>query len=433
MKDRKDGILSNQLILSLYVPAMILALGQSMVAPVLPSLTKSFGVGIADASLVFVAFSTGAVVATVPAGYLMDKIGRRPVIIAGPVLTAVGSFMTPLSHSFPEMLFWRFVVGVAEQLWQQSRLLVIADTAPRNQRGQQMQWMTGMLRTGQLAGPSAGGFLADHFGNSIPFAIHAALTIIAVLPSLSLIKESAPGKRGGKGGDDAAYGEQGWKPVLKYIFTFQILVFFVIQISAQLSRGGQDQGSLSLYAVYAYNMKPGDLGLLNTVAIACGIPVPFLTGYLMDRFGRRAVIAPGFGSYAIGLLIMAASAFSPSLPVIYFLVSYVIVQATAGTTGGTMQVLGSDLSPIVNRGRFFALWRLLAQLAAVVAPYGYAVIAENVSYGWGFVYMAVCALIVVVGVSRVLGDTQARMLQFEREAAEMRRAAEQKTATPATG
>src|SRR5205823_308995 len=146
-------------------------------------------------------------------------------------------------------------------------------------------------------------------------------------------------------------GLEGWKPVLTYILTFQVLVFLAIQVTAQLSRGGQDQGSLVLYAVYAYGMRPAELGVLNTIAIIFGIPVPFLTGYLMDRFGRRAVIAPGFASYAIALVVMSLTAFFP-LPISYFLASYVLVQATAGTTSGTMQVLGTDLAPNVNKGRF---------------------------------------------------------------------------------
>ena len=95
----EDGVLSRQLVLSLYLPATVLALGQSMVAPVLPNLTRDYGVGLSGASLVFVAFGAGAVVATFPAGYLMDKIGRKPVLLSGPVLEAVGSFMTPFAHS----------------------------------------------------------------------------------------------------------------------------------------------------------------------------------------------------------------------------------------------------------------------------------------------------------------------------------------------
>src|SRR3954454_19983298 len=145
-------------------------------------------------------------------------------------------------------------------------------------------------------------------------------------------------------------------------------------------------------------MHPAELGLLNTIAIVFGIPVPFLTGYLMDRFGRRAVIGPGFASYGIALVIMSLTAFLP-LPMSYFLSAYVLVQAAAGTTGGTMQVLGTDLSPSTNRGRFFALWRMIAQAGVLVAPLAYAYLAEHVSYGIGFLYLAACAGVVVLGVT----------------------------------
>jgi MFS family permease len=381
-----------------------------MVAPIIPVFAKSFGIGVDAASLVFVAYSAGALAATFPAGYLMDKIGRRPVLLAGPLLTAVGSFMTPFSHTFFEMLFWRFVVGAASQLWQQGRVLVIADTAPQDQRARQMQWMMGMTRAGQLFGPSVGGFLAAGFGLWIPFAIYAALTVVAVIPAYNMIQETAPSRRRKNDDSEEAKEEakaQGWGPVIKYMITFQILVFLVIQVFAQFCRGGQDQGSLNLYAVYAYNMGPGELGLLNTIAIMFGIPVPFLTGYLMDKFGRRAVIAPGFAAYGIAVALMSLTAFYP-LPMSYFLATYVLVQATAGTTGGTMQVLGTDLSPRENRGRFFAIWRTIAQLGATVAPAIYGWLAEHAGFGIAFVYLALCATVVVLGLSRVLGDTRAK-------------------------
>ena len=382
-----------------------------MLAPVIPNLTKSYGVGLSEASLVFVAFGAGAVVATFAAGYLMDKLGRKPVLLAGPILEAVGSLMTPFAHSYPELLFWRFLVGAAGQLWQQGRLLVISDTAPANQRARQMQWLTGMMRAGQLLGPSMGGLLAESLGYWLPFVVHAAMTLAVVLPSFTLIRESAPGRGSSTHTDN---NTEGWRPVIAYLLTFQVLVFLVIQITAQLSRGGQDQGSLVLYAVYAYGMRPGELGLLNTIAIAFGIPVPFVTGYLMDRFGRRAVIGPGFVSYGIALVIMSLTAFFP-LPMSFFLACYVLVQATAGTTVGTMQVLGADLAPSSNKGRFFAIWRMLAQAGSLAAPAAYALIAEHVSYGVGFLYLAACSSVVIIGVTRVLGNTMARADQADRE------------------
>ena len=46
---RSEGPVSRQLILSLYLPATMLALGQSMVAPVIPGFAKSFNVSLSEA------------------------------------------------------------------------------------------------------------------------------------------------------------------------------------------------------------------------------------------------------------------------------------------------------------------------------------------------------------------------------------------------
>jgi MFS family permease len=406
-EERSPGVLSRQLVLSLYLPAALLALGESMVAPVIPIFTKQFEVSFATASLVFVMVNVGALVAAFTAGYLMDKIGRRPVLLAGPLIMAAGSLMTPFAGTFTALLGWRFVVGAAHQAWQQARLAVIVDTTPYGQRARQMQWMMGVSRAGQLFGPAVGGLSAAAFGLWVPFMCHAVLVCASVIPSVTLIQETAPGRRGRMDTDEAALATQGWKPLLAYICTVQMLTFFVIQFCATLSRGGQEHGSLNLYAVYAFDLGPERLGLLNTAAIVCGLPVPFLTGYLMDRFGRRSVIVPGFTVYALAVILMALTAFFP-LPVTFFLVTYVLVLATQGTTGGSLQVLGTDLAPPFARGRFFAIWRPIAQLGSTVTPAIFAFIAKHAGYGYGFLYLAGCALVVAVGVGTVLGDTLAQ-------------------------
>ena len=406
-QEQRGGPVSRQLVLSLYIPATMLALGQSMVAPVVPGLAKSYDVPLAIASLVFVAIAAGAALATFPTGYLIDRVGRRPVLLSGPLLMAVASFMTPFSHSFAELFFWRLLAGAADQIWQQARLAIIADTAHHSQRARQMQWMVGMNRAGQLFGPAMGGFLAATLGLHWPFLIYSGLTLLAVLPSFKLIKESAPHRQPTSPDATKKAVDPGWRPVLAYVMTFQVLVFFAIQTFAQLARGGQEFGSLNLYAVYAYDVGPGTLGLLNTAAIIAGIPIPFLSGYIMDRFGRRAVVVPGFTSYAVAVTLMSLTAFFP-LPFTYFLLTYVLVQATQGTTNGTMQVLGADLSPSLSRGRFFAIWRSIAFGAGAISPLAFAFIAERVSYGVGFLYLAGCAVFVAFCVGRVLGETMAR-------------------------
>lgn len=376
-----------------------------MVAPVIPVFAKSFDVNFTTASLVFVVAQLGALAVTFPAGVLMDKIGRRPVLLAGPVLTAVGSFATPFSPSFEWFLVCRFIVGGAAQLWQESRMVVIADSVDHRQRARQIQWMMGVSRAGHLFGPALGGFMAAGLGLWIPFVLHGILTVLAIIPSFKLVGETAPGRRrGGHGAEDEHLPDPGWKGVFALIFTFQILVFFFIQLSAQFARGGHDFGSLNLYAVYAFDLGPETLGLMATAAIVFGIPVPFITGWAMDKFGRKSVIVPGFASYGISVFLMALTAFF-EMPFAAFVAIYVMVQATQGTTGGTMQVLGTDLSPAGARGRFFAIWRMISAFGGTVSPAVFAIIAERAGFGMGFIFLGMCAFMVSIGVAFVLGDT----------------------------
>src|SRR5579871_4774430 len=79
------GVLSRQLILSLYLPALALSMGTSIATPVVPNLAKSFGVDFGAASLVVILTGFGALAAALPTGFLTDRVGRRPILLASPL------------------------------------------------------------------------------------------------------------------------------------------------------------------------------------------------------------------------------------------------------------------------------------------------------------------------------------------------------------
>jgi len=164
-------VLSSYQFLTLYFPAFILALGYSIATPAIPIFAKSFNTSFGVASLVIVMHALGGLIAAVPTGFLVDHLGRRPMLFAGPLLMAVSSGLTAVAQSFPELLCYRFLGGAAMEMWRQARLAIIADVSKSRQRGRQMSGMVGTEGAGRLLGPALGGMLGA-WSIRMPFVVH---------------------------------------------------------------------------------------------------------------------------------------------------------------------------------------------------------------------------------------------------------------------
>jgi predicted MFS family arabinose efflux permease len=183
------GGLSSSQFLTLYFPAFVLALGSSIATPAIPVFAKSFDTGFAVASLVIVLHALGGLIAAVPTRFLLDRLGRRPILFAGPLLMAGSSFLTALARSFPELLGYRLIGAAAMEMWRQARLAIIADVGKSHQRGRQISGMVGTEGAGRLMGPALGGFLAA-WSIRTPFIVHGVLALLAIVPSFFLLRGS---------------------------------------------------------------------------------------------------------------------------------------------------------------------------------------------------------------------------------------------------
>jgi len=369
-------------VLSLYLPALILGLGTSIAEPAVPVYARSFGVTFGVAALVLVAYGAGSAAATLPTGYLLDRVGRRRIILAGPLLTALASFLVASAHSFPELLVYRFIGGWAQQMWILGRLATITDSGG-GRRGRQITGLYGMDSTGRLLGPAVGGFAAA-WDIRAPFVIYGLLALLAIVPSFKLVRETRHlAARDARGEATGAS--------LASFLVWPILVLFAIQLLASLTRGAIWGGTLDLFVVYAYGIGPETLGLLVTATSALGIPITFGMGHLMDRFGRKATLVPGLALLGCGLVSMAAVAYL-GLSLTSYVISLFWVRASLSITSGSMQVLASDAAPAQSRGRFLGAWRLIAEGGQVLSPLTFAALADGPGFPTAFAFLACTSL-----------------------------------------
>lgn len=375
-------VFSRHNLLSLYLPALTLALGAGIATPAIPVFAKSFDISVGIASLVFVANVLGGLTSTIPTGVLVDKMGRRRVIIAGPILVALSSFLMATAETFPQVLLYQFIAGWAHQMWNLSRLAIIADTGGDRQRGRQITGMVGMESAGRLLGPALGGFMAELWGIRAPFIALGLLALISVIPSIALIKETAPGLT--RGGASAA-GD--WRATAMVLLTVPVLAFFLAQFLSSVARGALFTGTIHLYPVYSYGVGPGTIGLISTVAGAVGLPITLMSGAVMDRFGRKRTVVPGFMLLALAYAFMAFTAYA-GWPFEAYAVAFVLVTLAMSITSGNMQVIGSDLAPAHLRGSFFGVWQLIGQVGITTSPATFAFLAEARSYTASFLFLA---------------------------------------------
>ena len=373
------------LFLSLHLPAVALGLGTGMTSPVLPVLAKSFEVSVGVASLVLVATMAGGLVASLPAGYAIDRFGRRTVLLAGPIIAAGAAFLVATSGSLSELIVYRFIGGWGQQMWTVSRLAVIADTGSDRSRGRQITSMFGVQRIGMLAGPAVGGLTAEAFGLWVPFVMQGTVTLLAVIPSFFVVRETAPARPGGRG-PEAAAGQQeySWRSLLRP----PIPALFSAQYLATMARGAAiGGGMLFLFAAYAYDSGPAELGILSSSMAVMGIPITFAAGYVMDRFGRMVTIVPGQALMGAGMVFLAVVAMAP-LPFAAFVIGFVWVHLVNSMLSGSMQVLGSDVAPAHARGRFFGAGRMVSQAGFMSAPLSFAVLTGVSGFGAAFFFLA---------------------------------------------
>jgi MFS family permease len=365
-EQQRRGWIDLRLALSMHLPSISLGFGLGATVVVMAELSLSFGQSAAVAMLIFILHQLGTTVAPAPTGFLIDRIGRRKMLLAGPFVIAASSMLTVralvMDGTFVEILVYQFTAGIGEQMWMLSRITLIAETGRAEQRGRQITSMFGVQQVGNLTGPIIGGLTADQLGLWVPFLLQGIVVVIGVIPSFFLIKETLVRKPGGAGSARAGSGLT-WqdlrKPPIPYVFATQFL--------ANVTRGSVFGGGVFvLYAGYAYDFSPTTIGALRSAMGLVGIPITFAAGYIMDTYGRKYTIVPGL---LLSGLAMAFMALTDALSVheSVFITAFIAVHVAVSLISGNMQTLGTDVAPTHARGAFFGWSRTISQGGSLVS------------------------------------------------------------------
>jgi MFS family permease len=404
--------LSWETTLSTYLPAAIFALGAGIAIPAVPTLATSFDVSFSTASGVVTAYLVGNLVGTLPSGYLIDRLGRRSVLIGGPLITIVSALLVAVVPSFTVLLLLRFLDGCAAQMWLMGRMAAISHNASPNQRGRQVAWMFGMNNTGKLAGPLIGGLVTSAWGPRASFVVYAALAAVALIPTIALAEDTPRLSKE----ERLAHKRSGPSRITLRELVRPRLAYFGVALFAGLTRGPVSADLLHLYAAFAYGLGPRGIGYLATSAALITLPIGFAAGWMMDRYGRKRTMVPGFSGVALSMALLAVCAYA-HWSLATYVVLFLLGVALQALTGGSVQTIGADVAPPGARGRFLGIWRFTGQGGQSLSPLLFAALAGVLGYGTAFLYISLSSAVVAFLVIRFIPETRQEQEMMEAEAA----------------
>ncbi|HWE21081.1 MAG TPA: MFS transporter [Hyphomicrobiaceae bacterium] len=340
--------------------------------------------------VVFVAVSNtiGAMVSAPITGFLTDRFGRRPLLLAGTLIRAATLFGQFAAANYWQFFILEFIGGIGVSMWTTSSSIAMADITTTENRGRLLALRQMTSRIGNLVGPATASLIIVAFNDDIRyvFLLNAGSKIAVFFLLLYLVKETAPEVN--RGGRNAATTPSGALD-LSFFFTKGFFALFLTTLALSMMGGAGAFGSLFPVQAKELGISSSGLGQLITLAGLIGLAVTYPNGWAVDRLGRKATLVPGLGLLALAAVVL--SSLHHMSQVYAVIVLYGIGSAVSM---GASQAFAADLAPADRRGTFLGIWTTVSNVGSIVAPLLIGAIASQLGYTPGYIFIAV---VLVVG------------------------------------
>jgi MFS family permease len=346
----KPGRLSTGPFVFICLAAAFFYLSFYLILPVMPLYVQGLGGTPTQIGLLIGYFAAMAMVLRLPAGWLIDRRGSRPILWIGMAIFLLAPLGYTLVDAVGPILWLRLVHGIGMGLFPTAAAVVVAELSPAERRGEAMGWFGIASSIGLIVGPAAGPVIASHLGFTALFLLcggMAGLGLLCLFPLPAAVRRP---------------GSAGWR--IRWLDVFSppavlpssILLFLYVPY-----------GTLVAFApIIASARGLGNAGFFYTAFAAAMLLVRSKAGELSDRRGRAAVIIPGMLVAAGALVLLALAKGAAGV-----LAAGVVFGIGFGAVQPALLALTTDRVAEADRGKamgtFFTAWEAGIALGAAAS------------------------------------------------------------------
>ena len=326
-------------------------------------------------------------------GFLIDRMGRRPLAAIGSGIRALASIGDVFAQNYVQFFALEFVGAIGLTLFNTTSIVMVADMSETENRGRAVALRTTALKVGQVAGPLLAAGVALMFGLRYVFLVNAVAKLIVTFIIIRMMAETRPEPElPERGRERPAASLKESRAILPILLSPGFAALALCTFGIHLMTQGVFQSLFPIQSKVEAGLTDGDVGTLISIASIVTLFVAFPNGVIVDRFGRKPSLVPG-------LLLLAGTAVLLSMSRDYMgaLMVALVYGVGQSMTIGASQTFAMDLAPVDRRGAFLGIWSVFQNLGSFVGPVAAGAIVDTWGFGAAFlttaVWLGVSALI----------------------------------------
>ena len=333
-------------ILLLGIASGISPFAMAIVVPALEVFAQKYQAPYSTVQFIISAYLFGLAIAQPIVGFVSDKIGRRPVLIAGFLLYVVASIICVTTESINALIISRFLQGTGGSVGSVISRAIIRDTTSPEQSAKALSRVTAIMGSAPMIAPVIGGLAYQFFGNPNDiFIITAFFGIVILVPVFFKIPETKK--------DDLTQTDQEdtWYEKYKYLLSSKIF------LGSSFIYAFTTGGFFSFLAVGStvfskeLGIEATGFGVMWSLMTILYSLSSFISGNLSEKYGLMKVLLSGvIINLAAGILffllfyIAGFTYLTIILPLVlmFFGHGFLVPMATANAVSGKLAVAGAS-------------------------------------------------------------------------------------------
>ncbi|WP_024935123.1 DHA2 family efflux MFS transporter permease subunit [Actinomadura welshii] len=171
---------------------LVIVVDTTIVNVAIPTLASSLGAGAGALAWIVDSYTLVFAALLLPAGTLGDRFGRHRALTAGMLVFGAGSVGAAVSSTAAQLTAARAVMGVGAALIMPATLALLTAvfTDPR-ERARAIGLWSAVSGLGVAIGPTAGGWLLQHYSWGAIFAVNLPVVLVALVAGRFLVPASS--------------------------------------------------------------------------------------------------------------------------------------------------------------------------------------------------------------------------------------------------